>query len=185
MADTASSGQTTILRSGQPQAFAGMVADTGIKDDLSAYNLEVSAEIAFGLGVKWSGQRGALLPTASSSVIRGVSVWNGNHQTGLYGDLGTTGLKPNAAMVVRDLGRIWVLVDAGQAVGDFTPGITRGWCRFETDGGSNTVVGAWRGADDGHAIDCTKQCVYVSSVILAADGVSLIAELDCNFIAKP
>lgn len=185
MADTSSSGQTSVSRSGQSQAFAGMNGDIGATRDLSAFNSEASAEMRFGIGVKPSGARGALLPTAVSSRIAGVVLQNANHQTGTNGDLGTTGLKANADLTLRRSGTVWVLVDAGQAVGDFTPGITPGWCRYETDGGSNTIVGAWRGADDSHSIDCSKQATFVSSVILAADGVSLIALLEVDFANKP
>jgi hypothetical protein len=177
-------GQITISRSGQPRAFAGMVADTGIKDDVAAFNLEASAEIPFGTGVKWDGETGALQPTASNSVLKGIIRWEADHQTGLNGDLGTTGLKPKAAMSCRRRGRMWVMVDAGYNVGDLTPGTSKGYCRFETDGGSNTVVGAWRASDDGHVVSAIGQVTFASSVILDADGVTKIAMVDCDFDNK-
>ncbi len=181
MADTSSSGQTTVLRSGQPQAFAGMVADSGIKDDVSSFNLETVDSIPFGSGVKWSGQRGSLLPTANNSPLQGIVVWNADHQTGTYGDLDTIGVKPNGALVVRRKGRIWVPVDAEYAVGDLTPGTSRGYCRFETDGATNTVRGRWRASDDGHVDSAINQVVFVSNVILAADGTTKIAEVEVDF----
>ena len=157
MADTSSSGQTTVLRSGQPQAFPGMVADTGIKDDVSSFNLESVSSIPFGSGVKWSGQRGSLLPTANNSVMQGIVRWSADHQTGTYGDLDSTGVRPLGDLMVRRKGRLWVPVDAEYAVGDLTPGTSRGYCRFETDGATNTVVGRWRASDDGHVVSCIRQ----------------------------
>lgn len=174
-------GQTTISRSGQPAAFAGLPADGSIKDDVSAFNLEASLEMPFGIGVKWSGERGALLPSAANSVMKGINLFNANHQTGVDGDLGTTGLKPKAALNIRRFGRLWLLVDVGIAVDTFTPGTTRGYCRFETDGGSNTQRGTWRHTDDGHVVDCTSQVLFISKVILSANGVDKIALAQVDF----
>lgn len=176
-------GQTSISRSGQPRAIAGMVADTGIKDDVAAFNTDV-VSIPFGTGVKWDGETGAKQPSASGSILKGIIRWDASHQTGTNGDLDSTGLKTKAEMYCRRRGRMWVLVDVGIAVGSFTPGTDKGYCRFESDGGSNTVIGAWRNTDDGHVVNASGQVTFISTVILAADGVSHIAEVDCDFDNK-
>lgn len=178
--------QTSVNPAGQPIAIAGQVSDTRLNDMLSRFSGESSTRIGFGLGVKpGTLDHEVKLPTANSSVIEGVTAWSANHVPGVTGDLDQTssppGLKPKAGMELMRQGRIWAQIDGDTVI---TSGITRAYCRFETDGASNTLVGTWRHSDDGHVIDTRKQAIFMSGVRVAADGTK-IAELAVNFDAAP
>ena len=178
--------QTVINPAGQPQAVAGQVSDSARCDIISRFSEEVTTRMGFGLGMKPGVKDHAiLLPTASSSVIEGIVKFGFNHAPGVSGDLDQLstppGLKPQSSIELVRRGRIWVQVDADTVI---TPNVTRAYCRFETDGASNTLVGTFRHSDDTHVIDTRKQCMFVSGVRVAADG-SKIAELDCNFQSSP
>lgn len=175
--------QTAINKAGQPVAIAGLLSDNGEGVDIVSRFNNASAEIPFGSGVKLGTEKhGVILPSAATDVVQGIVVWSRNHQPGTNGDLGTTGLKQNAGLQLIRKGRIWVPIDAG--VSSITIG-SRGWCRAVSDGSGNTVLGRWAAAQDStNNIDCTKQCVFVSALQLAADGTK-IAELEVDFTNKP
>lgn len=172
--------QTSINPAGQPIAVAGQAVDTGEgADDVSRFNGESSSAIGFGLGVKpGTYDHDVKLPTTGCT-FGGVTMWSAAHVPGASnGDLDTTstppGIKIKGRIDVRRRGRIWAQVDADTSI---TPGVTRAYLRFESDGVSNTLVGTFRHSDDGHVVDVRKQAVFVSGVRTAADG-SKIAELD-------
>jgi hypothetical protein len=178
------SPQTSINTAGQPIAFQGLV--TKKLDSLSVSNYEASANLQPGLGVKpGTGQRTALLPTASSSVFMGIVAAAAAYAPGSFGELDQAstpaGYIPDTLFECVTKGRAWVQVDADCAI---TPNVTRAYWRFETDGASNTKVGTFRHTDDGHVVDTTKQCIFRSGVFTAADGTK-IAELDFNTDIKP
>lgn len=183
--------QTSINKAGQPVGFPGQLSDSmeGV-DVLSRFNQEAAAQMPFGIGVKPGTVRDAVkLPAAQADVIEGIVKWGANHMpanaTGTIGDLGATGLLPKAGLEVVRRGRMYVIVDPGLAVGAITPYVDRGYCRAVVNGGNN-VVGAWTNAADGaDTIDCTKQVQFVSSVFLAADGVTKMAEVDVDFVNHP
>lgn len=180
--------QTSINPAGQPIAVAGQIADNSkVRDVLSRFNGEASSCIGFGLAVKpGTNDHEVKLPSASSSVIEGVVKWGANHTPGASGDLDQTatppGLKPHAGLELLRRGRIWAQIDADTAIA--APGVTRAYCRFETDGASNTLVGTFRHTDDSHVIDTRKQAIFMSGVRVAADG-SKIAELEVDFTNSP
>ena len=166
--------QTTINAYGQPSAIAGMM--TQERDALSAVSKETVNNIAFGVGVKpGTNAKEALLPTASSSVLLGINVVFKTHAPGTFGDIdqssATTGMKPNTQLHVLREGRCFVQVDADTVIA--APNVTRAYWRFETDGGTNTLVGTFRHSDDGHVADTRKQVLFVSGVLTAADGTKV------------
>lgn len=180
--------QTSINAAGMQRGMAGDLADSGDSDVLSSFSSESSTQIPFGVGVKpdgtYGGVGGVLLPTASSSKIKGIVVRDLNHVAGGsgVGDLGTTGLLPKAGFGVIRTGRVIAQVDAG--VSSITAFVDRAFCRFESDGGSNTVIGRWRNTDDGHVVDTSAQAVFASDVFTLPDGTKG-ALVDCNFTNKP
>jgi hypothetical protein len=179
------SPQTTILAAGQPVGFAGMA--TRVFDSKSAANKEASANIQAGIGVKpGTAVSGVLLPTASSSVLEGIVKQLQSYAPGTFGevDQGSTppGYVPNTMLEIVQEGRIFVVMDADAAV---TPNTTRLYWRFETDGASNTIVGAFRNTDDGHVVDTTKQVKAIGPIFTAADGVTKICEVYVSVSNKP
>ena len=180
--------QTSINQAGFPIAVAGQVSQTREGMDIvSRFSGEASTRIGFGLAVKaGTSEHEVLLPTAANSVVQGVVKFGYNHTPGATGDLDQDstppGLKPNASIELMRQGTMWVQIDADTAIA--TPGETRAYCRFESDGGSNTKVGTFRHTDDTHVIDTRNQVVFVSGVRTAADGTK-IAEVDVNFGIKP
>ena len=178
--------QTSVNPFGQPQAIAGQGVQNGEEQDQTVMNAEASANMRFGIGVKpGTLDREVLLVTANNSVVEGVTLFDFDHSPGTFGDIDPTpvtgGLKPQKLLQVREWGKIWVQVDP--SVVTIVPNVDRGFCRASANAG-DTVIGAWRNTDDGHVIDATKQALFTSGVRIAADG-SKIAELFCNFIAKP
>jgi len=177
--------QTSILAAGQPVGFAGLV--THKVDSLSASNAEASAHIQFGIGVKpGSLVKEALLPSASSSVLLGIVGWNAVYAPGSFGqlaqDASPPGVNPDQMMEVINNGRIFAVMDGDAAV---TPNVTRLYMRFETDGASNTTVGAFRNTDDGHVVDVRGQVKAIGPIFTAADGVTKICEVMINTNGLP
>lgn len=179
------SAQTTILPYGQPVAFAGQC--THKEDSTTAVSKEASVNIQFGLGVKPGTKvKEMLLPTASSSVLLGILLQNQVYAPGTFGEVDQTsttkGVIPNTLGEVLKHGRAWVIVDADTSI---TPNVTRAYWRFETDGGSNTLVGTFRHSDDGHVVDVRKQVLFTSGIFTAADGATKIAEVSVLAQAAP
>lgn len=183
------SAQTVILPYGQPFGYAGQV--TRREDSKSAANKEASLNIGFGLGVKpGTNPNEAKLPTASSSVLLGITLNEGVYAPGTFGNVDQTstvkGMIPGTMMECLTEGRCYVVVDGDAAV---TPGVTRLYWRFETDGASNTLVGTFRHSDDGHVVDTTKQVLAVGPIVAAADvltgGTQKICEVYVSTSNKP
>lgn len=107
----------------QDAAFAGMLADTGRLTDRAPYvQGEATAEIGFGYGVaegtaapQAGGLNGAILPVDANSVFAGVlqHAYDYDSRT----ELGTTGIKPGAALNVLKKGRVWVYTEGTIAKG--------------------------------------------------------------------
>lgn len=178
--------QTSIPRSGQPRAIAGMIADTRDIDLVSAFNAEASAKILFGKGVANPGtERQAKLPDGTMPFM-GVSAWDMAHQPDTGGfDLvsgASGGVLPQGSLQVCREGRVWVCVDSGLTIVPYTD---RGYLRH-TVNGAGTAVGNFRNAaDGGNTQDTTKQVQFVSAAILAADGVTYVALAEIEAVNKP
>lgn len=180
--------QTSIPRSGQPRAIAGMVADNRSIDLVSAFNAEASAVIPFGVGVVNPGtERQAKLPAAGSDIFMGVSTWGLAHQPDTGGfDLvsgAAGGIKPKGSLELCREGRIWVVVDPG--VTSITPYSDRPFLRYSTNGANNVIGAFGKASDAGKNIDLTKVGQFVSDVVTAADGVTKIALLEIEAVNKP
>lgn len=180
--------QTSIPRSGQPRAIAGMIADNRSVDLLSAFSGEASAKILFGMGLINAGtERVFKLPSGSGDIFAGIVVWDLAHQpdTGGY-DLvsgASGGILPKGGFELMREGRIWVVVDG--SISSITPYSDRGHLRYSTNG-AGTIVGSFlNAADSGHTIDLTKAIQFVSPLITAADGVTKIAMVDVEAVNKP
>lgn len=177
------SSQTTILPFGQPIGFAGQV--THEVDSDSAANKESSTNIGFGLGVKAGTYvKEALLPTASSSVLMGITTNRAVYGPGTFGRIdqaGTPpGMIPDTMMNLLTEGRMLVEVDA-----DAAPSKNQGaYWRFESDGVSNTKKGTFRETNDGHVVDTRKKVIFKSGAFLAADqltgGTTKVAEVSVS-----
>lgn len=190
--------QTTVSAGGQAIGVAGQKADSGDCDVVSGFNMESSAQIPFGFGLRNATASGAdayLLPTGFSNVIAidGLSVFSYNHvragaadAAGAFGgDLGASGLLPKASLQVARKGRFLVPVEAAVSVND------RAWCRGIGTGAF--TPGIWRGAalnaagplGASYHIDCTRQAVFRTASYTAADGTTLVAVLEVDFTSRP
>ena len=165
--------QTTYLDN-PPLPYEGMLGD-GDHDIIAAVNEEASAEIAFGRAVKFgTADNGALLPTAETSVIKGITVHSHAYSNSPNGSLGSTGMKSGAMMNLLRKGRIWVKCEDGCADGD------RLWVRAVA-GAAPEYLGGLNNADDStDMVDCTAQGVWLTTA--AAEGMAL---LEVDFTNKP
>lgn len=169
--------QTDINTAGQPHGFAGQTQ--GDTYDITGVSEESSAEIEFGSGVRTGTlERGVLKPSSAGQKVVGVVKHTHSHHTGDAGDLGTTGLLPDAKFLLVRKGRIKLKLDAG--VSSVTPYSDRGWLRHTSDAGSNIVTGRWgKAADGSNNLDCTGQVLFVGNVATDPDGTkSALAEVD-------
>jgi hypothetical protein len=180
--------QTTIPRSGQPRAIAGMIADNRAVDLVSAFSGEASAVIPFGFGLINAGtERVFKLPSGGGDKFAGISVWDMAHQPDTGGfDLvsgAAGGIKPKGGFELCREGRIWVVVDG--SIVTITPYTDRGFLRH-TANGAGTIVGSFlNAADGGNTIDLSKLVQFVSPLTTAADGVTKIALIEVEAIVKP
>jgi hypothetical protein len=195
--------QTTVSAGGQAIGLAGQIADSANPDVVSGFNKEATSQIPFGVGVRvqpGSNGDGFLLATgfsggAPGTEIAGINIFGFNHFRqgaadplgNFAGDLGGSGLLPNAGMQVMRDGRAIVPVEIAVVAGD------RAWCRGIATGASSAsnTVGQWAGtgyntAGNGssYMIDCTRQAVFRSGTYTAADGVTKVAILECDFTNK-
>ncbi len=171
--------QTSVSLAGQSIAVAGQISDNSPLDGIvSRFSQETSASavIPFGTAVKPGAARdGVRILTAIAEKVEGLVVWSANHTLG--------GLKPNASIQLMRQGRMYAVIDP--SVSSITPYTDRGFVRAIANGG-DSVIGALRtNADGSDTIDCTEQIQFVSGIFLSADGVTKLAEVDVNFIAKP
>lgn len=180
--------QTSIPRSGQPRAIAGLISDTRDNVIVSAFNSEGVAVIAYGLGVVNPGtERLARLPAGGGDIFMGVNVFDLAHQPDTGGfDLvsgASGGIKPKGSLKVMREGAVWVVCDPN--IGAVTPYADRGYLRHTVNGAANKVGAFVNAADGGNTIDLTKLVQFVSPVITAADGVTKIALVEIEATVKP
>ena len=196
--------QTTVSAGGQSIGVAGQIADSAEgRDIVSGFNKEATNQIPFGVGVRvqpGSNGDGFLLASGFSGgapgmEVAGINVFSYNHfkqgaadPLGNYaGDLGGSGLLPNAGMQIGREGRWLVPIEIAVVVGD------RAWCRGVPTGSSSSAnaQGFWAGtgynaagAGSSYMIDCTRQGVFRSGTYTAADGVTKVAILEVDFTNK-
>jgi hypothetical protein len=117
-------------------------------------------------------------PTAGQA---GAADPNGRYD----GDLGGSGLLQYADLDVLRKGPVWLPVEAAVTKGQ------RGWCRGIATG--SLTPGSWRGVDVGAAgplgasyfVDCSKQVQFRSASVTAADGTTLVALAEVDFVNSP
>lgn len=164
----------TTYSTNMSAAFAGMRASINAGDVVVPMrNKEASAEIPFGRAVKYhaTDDDGALFPTAETSKIVGIVMHRHGYTTGANGELGTSGLKPDAIMEVLQRGEIWVTVEDAVVPGD------KLWIRAVA-GGDPEFLGACLPADDGtDTVDCTMFGTFRTTA--AAGG---LAKLQIHFV---
>jgi hypothetical protein len=107
----------------QPIAFAGMKADFQGEDVVDSFiQGEASAEVPFGVFMQKKGsgdERNALLPAGNAVLPTiGLVLHSHSYSVGANGELGTSGLKPKAALDLMVVGRAWVIAENGSAYGD-------------------------------------------------------------------
>lgn len=196
--------QTTISAGGQSVAVAGQIADSAEgRDVVSGFNKEASNQIPFGAGVRVSpGSNGDAFLLASGfsggspgMEVAGINLFGYNHFKqgaadplgNFAGDLGGSGLLPNASMQILREGRVYAPVEIAVVAGD------RAWCRGVATGtsGSASAQGFWSGtgynaagAGSSYMIDCTRQGVFRSGTYTAADGTTRVAVLEVDFTNK-
>lgn len=197
--------QTTVSAGGQSIGVAGQLADSSAghsEDVVSGFNKEGTSQIPFGFGVRvqpGSNGDGFLLPTGFSNIglgfdVAGVNVFGFNHMRSgsadsagnFPGDLGGSGLLPNATMQIVRRGRVIVPVETAVVAGD------RPWCRGIATGSTSNTAGVWSGtgynsAGNGssYMLDLTRNGVFRSGTYTAADGVTKVAILEVDFTNRP
>lgn len=170
--------QTSYLDN-QPLPYAGLMADTDDSEVYPAYNAEASAQIPFGFAVAryttapydvWG--NGVKLPASAADVIMGICRHSHAYSNAPGGDLGATGLNPNAVLNVLRRGRIWAVCEDGCAPG------ARLWIRYTAAG---TGKGTLRSTDAGGStcLDATTKGEWQTA---AAAGA--VAMIDVNFVNK-
>jgi hypothetical protein len=180
--------QPTMFAGGALSGFAGQIADDGDVEIVSGVNQD-AVQMPFGFGVRQgssgSSERFYSLATGFSTTfeLSGLVVHSYDHapagaatSDGVFGgDLGASGLLQNAAFEVGREGRYWVPVEQAVRNGD------RAWCRGIGTGA--LTAGVWNGTNLGgsYHVDCTRQAIFRSASVTAADGTTLIAVLECDF----
>jgi hypothetical protein len=132
--------QTSYDRApGRP--FAGTPGDTGPKKDVSYLNDEGS-DIPAGIGVRLKSEGKCELFDAGTQSLAGIVL---NSFARDPNDLsGSAAIKAGDMANVREMGAVYVAVEETVAVGEPV------YCRFTSDGGSNTQLGKFRNdADSG------------------------------------
>jgi len=197
--------QTTVSAGGQSIGVAGQLADSAEgRDVVSGFNKEATNQIPFGAGVRvqpGSNGDGFLLASGFSGLapgmeVAGINVFSFNHfkqgaadpAGNFAGDLGGSGLLPNASMQILREGRVLAPVEIAVVAGD------RAWCRGVPTGASSasSAQGFWSGTGynaagvgSSYMNDCTRQGVFRSGTYTAADGVTKVAVLEVDFTNKP
>lgn len=184
--------QTTVSAGGQAIGVAGQIADSMEgRDIVSGFNKEPVDQIPFGYGVMRHATvvDGYVLPSgpSGSMEIAGPSVFSLYHNRAgtadpagnFSGDMGASGLLPNSSMQILRRGRILAPVEATVQNGD------RPFCRTVPTGALSR--GVWGGTNLGgsYVRDCTNQGIFRSGTYTAADGVTKVAVLDWDGVAKP
>lgn len=184
--------QTTVVAGGPYTAIAGQLGDASDPSIDSGINA-ASTEMPFGYGIRdGSGEREYLLATGFSGVVPivGVNLHQPNavpagvaDPLGRYdGNLGGSGLRQYADLDILRKGSVYLPVEAAITKGD------RGWCRGVATGA--LTAGSWRGAAPGAAaplggsyhVDCTRQVQFRSASVTSADGTTLVALAEVDFV---
>lgn len=180
--------QTVIQKYGYPVAVAGQLSDNmeGV-DVVSRFNQDV-VQLPFGTAVKaGTAERSAKALAANTDIVQGFVKWGTDHfpanASGSIGDVGATGLLPNAGLEIVRRGRMYCVVDP--SIVTITPYSDRCFIRCTVNGGNNVIGAVSNVADGANNIDCTKQAQFVSGIFTAADGVTKIAEVEVSFNNKP
>ena len=187
--------QTSVSAAGQGNAIAGQLADVSEPHDVVSGVNEATPQIPFGYGLRdGTNERGYILATGFSGVVpvKGVALHGLNHVAAgpadpngnFQGDLGGSGLLQYASLDVLRKGPVWLPVE-----NTITKGM-RGWCRGVATGAQG--VGVWAGAaydaagplGASYHVDCTKQVEFRSASITSADGTTVIALADVDFLNK-
>lgn len=187
--------QTTIQASGQTIGVPGMIADSAdVIDIVSGFNPSGGVQLPFGYGLRDNGTNRDqyVLATGFSGVypVAGINVFDLSHMRqgaadgagNFAGDLGGSGIAGPAGIQVGRKGRFLVPVEVAPTIGDGA------WCRGVATG--NLGAGIWRSAARGAAgplsasyhVDCSKQAVFRSTSFTAADGTTLVAVLEVDFL---
>lgn len=182
--------QTSVPAAGMPIGVAGEKYDSGPHDIVSGFNEEGTSQMPWGIGLMAGpSEKGFLIPSGASGTfeVKGINVFSHAHSRagnadpdGRYsGDLGATGLLPDAGLQVGREGRFLVPVAIDVRKGD------RPFVYVVPTGTFGR--GVWVGSNMGgsYVRDCTAQGEFVTGTFTAADGTTKVAVLDCNFKAKP
>lgn len=151
-------------------AYEGMLVDGSHNDIAPMRNDEASAEIAFGVAVKFDStsdeQSAKLLTAITGELVAGITILQHSYASSQLGD---DGVKAGESLNIMRKGRIWVICEDGCNVGD------RLHIRAVAAGAEK--AGALLSAADGtDTIDSTKQGQWLTS---AAAGE--LAVLEVNF----
>lgn len=155
-------------------AFAGMLGDFTEPETLTLVNNEASAEIKFGLAVKFDAagdDQDALILTAITNDVAGLLIHD--HRYAKTSGLGATGVAAGEPMSILRKGRMWVLCESGCVPGD------RMHIRALIGAGDD-VGGLDNVADGVNTIDSTNQGVWLTTA--AAGGLAL---LEVDFTGNP
>jgi hypothetical protein len=193
--------QTTVSAGGQSIGVPGQLSDSQFgRDIVSGFNKDPgSNQIPFGFGVRvMPGSNGDAFGLATGFTgqigleVAGVNVFGFNHFKqgaadplgNFAGDLGGSGLLPNASMQIARSARILVPVEIAVVAGD------RPWCRGVATGTlaqgiwSGTGYNATTGQGSSYMVDCTKAGVFRSATYTAADGTTKVAVLEVDFTSR-
>lgn len=166
-----------------PIAIAGLLESADNGRDLTTMKNADSVSIPFGLAVAFkpspATDKDAYLPALSSDNVAGIvahsnafaRVWT-DQSGNSFGDLDATGLVVGVMMNVLRRGKIAVVSQTGNAVGDRLFVSTQ-------SAGAYTGKGQLGNVTATNAIDCTTKAEWLTSA--TAGG---FAWLDCNFVAK-
>lgn len=161
--------------------FAGTLDSNLAHDVITMKNAEASASIAFGRAVKFkdtvTSDKDAVLPAAETDTILGIVLRSDTYAVAwtdldgnTYGQLDSTGVKPEAFLNVLRRGRVLVVCEDGCEPGD------KLWVRAVA-GGDPEFLGGLNSADDStDMIDCTSKGTWMTTA--SAGG---LAWLDVNF----
>jgi hypothetical protein len=160
-------GQQTSFPIAPTDAFEGTKVDLYPSSVSSFRNAEASAELPFGLMVRYgSTNQDALQLTATSNDFAGILVHS--HAYAKPQELGDEGLKPNVAIDVLTHGRVWVRVEDDVLMGDPV--------RVRCVAAGAEKAGAFRTDADG--TDCVDISAFARWVSPASAGG--LAQLEIN-----
>lgn len=182
--------QRSVSAGGMAAGLPGQIADSNLVTDIvSGFSNEATVQLPLGYGVAqvagiadaYQGASGA------SGGIAGINVLGLNHMRAgaldadgvNIGDMGASGLLPDASMQIGRKGRFYVPVEHNVRPDD------RAFCRIVATGA--LTPGSWVGTNFGgsYVKDCTAQGVFRSTTYTSADGTTKVAVLEVDFTNKP